>query len=207
MRTHAENNSIPKNSMPCIGTELDQLYWVKIKLLSQETFGTSPVQIVVYNLPDSETQQSDIPVEDEPINMFAEAQEADESLKHVRHWARQKLIPTQNDFQSVPRLGWQPYNQFGSLYIQDGFLCRKFVPTNGRPAYLQQIVPPSVVPEIITSLNNSLTIGQLGAYKTLKKIRQRYYWPGFKTDVKHHTLVAINARNDLALHRNTDIRS
>ena len=28
----------------------------------------------------------------------------------------------------------------------------------------------------------------MGAYKTLEKIRQRYYRPGFKTDVKHHIL-------------------
>ena len=33
-----------------------------------------------------------------------------------------------------------------------------------------------------------MTAGHLGAYKTLEKIRQRYYWPGFKTDVKHHIL-------------------
>ena len=80
------------------------------------------------------------------------------------------------------------YNQLGSLYLQDGILCRRFEPTNGRLAYLQQIVPPSLVTEIITSLHNSLTAGHLGAYKTLEKIRQRYYWPGFKTDVKHHIL-------------------
>ena len=80
------------------------------------------------------------------------------------------------------------YNQLGSLYIQDGILCRKFEPTNGRLACLQQIVPPSLVTEINTSLHNSLTAGHLGAYKTLEKIGQRYYWPGFKTDVKHHIL-------------------
>ena len=55
-------------------------------------------------------------------------------------------------------------------------------------AYLQQIVPPSLVTEVITALHNSVTAGHLGAYKTLEKIRQRYYWPGFKTDVKHHIL-------------------
>ena len=33
-----------------------------------------------------------------------------------------------------------------------------------------------------------MTAGHLGAYKTLEKIRQRYYWRGFKTDVKHHIL-------------------
>ena len=42
--------------------------------------------------------------------------------------------------------------------------------------------------EVITSLHNSVTAGHLGAYKTLEKIRQRYYWCGFKTDVKHHIL-------------------
>ena len=103
-------------------------------------------------------------------------------------WVTQKIIPTQNDLQSLPRLARQMYNQLSSLYIQDGILCRKFEPTNGRLAYLQQIVPPSLVTEIITSLHNSLTAGHLGAHKTLEKIRQRYYWPGFKTDVKHHIL-------------------
>ena len=92
MRTHAENNSIPRISMPCIRTGLDQLDWDKVKLLIQETFRTSPVQVEVYILPDSETQQRDIPVEDEPISKFAQAQEADESLKHVGHWVRQKNI-------------------------------------------------------------------------------------------------------------------
>ena len=121
-----------------------------------------------------------------------------------------KIFPTQNDLQGLPRLAWQVYNQLSSLYIQDGILCREFEPTNGRLAYLQQIVPPSLVTEKSTSLHNSLTAGHLEAYKTLEKFRQRYYWPDFKTDVKHHILrsfVAINARNDLALHKSTDIRS
>ena len=86
MRTHAENNSIPRISMPCIGTGLDQLDWNKVKLLIQETFRTSPVQVVVYILPDPEIHHRDISVEDEPISKFAQAQESDESLKHVPRW-------------------------------------------------------------------------------------------------------------------------
>ena len=134
MRTHAENNSIPRISMPCIGTGLDQLDWDKVKLLIQETFRTSPVQVVVYILPDPPTKHGDSPVENETSSKFAQAQEADESLKHVRHWVRQKIIPTQNDLQGLPRLAWQMYNQLGSLYIQDDILCREFEPTNSRLA-------------------------------------------------------------------------
>ena len=79
------------------------------------------------------------------------------------------------------------YNQLAGLYLQEGILCGKFEPTNGRLAYLQQIVPTSLVTEVITSLHNSVTAEHLGAYKTLEKIRQ-HYWPDFKTDVKHHFL-------------------
>ena len=181
MRTLAENNSSSRISMPSIGTGLDQLGWNKGILLIQETFRTSPVQVVVYLLPDPETKHRDIPVENEPTSKFAQAQETDESLKHVRRWVRQKIIPTQNDLQGLPRLGWQMYKQLGSLYLQDGILCRKFEPTHGRSVYLQQIVPPSLVTEVITSLHNSVTAGHLDAYKTLEKIRQRFYWSGLKT--------------------------
>ena len=186
MRTHAENNSISRISMPCIGTGLDQLDWDRVKTHIQETFWTSPVQVVVYILPDSGTQHRDIPVEDEPISKFAQAQEADESLKHVHRWVRQKMIPTQNNLEGLPSLSWQMYIKLGNLYLQDGILCRNFESTNGRLAYLQQIVPPLLVTEVITALHNSVTTGHLGAYKTYEKVRQRYYWPGFKTDVKHH---------------------
>ena len=185
-RTHAENNSIPRISLPCIGTGLDQLDWDKSKLLIHETFRTSPVQVVVYILPDPEIYHRDISVEDEPTSKFAQAQEADESLKHVRRCVWQKIFPTQNDLQGLPRLAWQMYNQLGSLYIQDSILCRIFEPTDGRLAYLQQIVPPSQVTEVITSLHNSVTAGLLNAYKTFEKIRQRSYWPGFKTVVNRH---------------------
>ena len=74
------------------------------------------------------------------------------------------------------------------LNIQYGILCRKFELTDGRLAYLQHIVPPSLVTEVFTYLHNPVTAGHLGAYKTLEKLRQRYYWPGFKTDEKHHIL-------------------
>ena len=80
------------------------------------------------------------------------------------------------------------YNQLDSLYMQDGILCCKVEPTDHRLAYLQQIVPASLVVEVITSLHSSVNTRHLGADETLEKICQRYYWPGFKTDIKHHIL-------------------
>ena len=111
------------------------------------------MQFVVYILPDPQTKHGENPAKDEPISKFARAQEIDESLMHVRRWVTKKIIPTQNDLQGLPRLAWQMYNQLGSLYLQDGILCRKVEPMNGRLAYLRQIVPPSLVTEVITSLH------------------------------------------------------
>ena len=107
MRTHAENNSFSRTSMPCIGTSVDQLDWEKVELLIQVTFRTSAVQVVVYIFPDTETKLDDILVENEQTKKFAQAQEADKSLKQVGRWVRQKTIPTQNDFQGLSRLGRQ----------------------------------------------------------------------------------------------------
>ena len=50
------------------------------------------MQIVVHILPDRETEHKDIPVENETTREFAQAQEADESLKHVRRSVTQKNI-------------------------------------------------------------------------------------------------------------------
>ena len=75
------------------------------------------MQVVIYFVPDLETKITDVPVENEPNSEFAQAREADESLKQVRCWVRQKIFPIQKDLQGLRRLGWQLYNQLGSLYI------------------------------------------------------------------------------------------
>ena len=65
-------------------------------------------------------------------------------------------------------------------------LCRKFEPTDGTLPYLQQIIPPKLVPEVLKSAHDSTSAAHLGSYKTIEKFRQRYYWPGFKDDVKRY---------------------
>ena len=79
MPAHAENNSISKISMPCIGSGLDQLDGDKIKLFIQEAFRTSRVQVVVYFLPTPENEQKAIPVDNEPTKRF-------EHTELTSHW-------------------------------------------------------------------------------------------------------------------------
>ena len=62
----------------------------------------------------------------------------------------------------------------------------EFYPRDNHLPYLQQIIPPSLVSKVFTSMHDSLTSGHLGVFKTMEKIRERFFWPGFKDDVKLH---------------------
>ena len=76
------------------------------------------------------------------------------------------------------------YNQLSSLYLHNDILCRKFELHDGSAPFIQQTVPHVLILEVLESLHSSSTAGHLGTYKVIEKVRQRFYWPGFKEDVK-----------------------
>ena len=189
LRRHAEDNDVNAISMPKLGCGIDQLEWHLVRQIIKEEFATSQIRLTVYMLDSTELQE--VPnnsVTDHANTSFTKhiriAQDGDESLKLVKDWVRQSRVPRNNDLQGSPRLAWRLYNQFSSLCISDGVLCRKFDPTDGRVSFLQQIVPQSLVEELLRSTHSTSTGGHLGVAKVTEKIRQRFYWPGFQEDVK-----------------------
>ena len=137
---------------------------------------------------------------------MANAQNADETLKHVRLLVKNNEIPTSKGLHGLPRLEWQLYSQLGNLHTSSDVLCRKFYPRDSHPPYLEQIVPPSLVSEVITSLLDSLTSGSLGIFKSIEKIRERCYLRGFKDDVKLHVQQCDKSKqraNPTKTHRNS----
>ena len=183
MRSHAEQHHVYKISLPCIGSGLDKLEWEQVRQLIQEVFRTSPVHITVFLKTPVDPKENDCN-SDFNDNALVQAQEADESLHQVRKWIRQSRVPRNDELQGLPRLGWQMFNQLTSLHIKNNVLCRKFEPLDGNLPFLQRIIPRSMVPEILTALHSSKTAGHLGTHKVIEKVRQRFYWPGFKEDVK-----------------------
>ena len=99
----------------------------------------------------------------------------------------QKRMRTTKQWDLKPTpLRWQMYNQLASLHFHKDVLYRKFDHRDSSEPYLQQIISPALVSKIITSLHNSAKAGHLSTHKTIEKIRQRYYWLGFKEDVQKH---------------------
>ena len=123
--------------MPSIGSCLEELEWNVDRQLIQDTFRASPVAIIVYL--EEELGSALSPQATAAANPLVKAQQADESLRHVREWIRKGYTPRHNDLQlqGLPRLGWQIYNQLASLYLHEDVLCRKFESFDGSEPYLQ----------------------------------------------------------------------
>ena len=95
MRTHAEERDIRQIGMPCIGSGLNKLEWNVVRQLIQDTFRTSPVAIIVYVK--GELWSAPSPQATVVANPLVKAEQADESLRHVREWIRKGYTPRHND--------------------------------------------------------------------------------------------------------------
>ena len=66
-----------------------------------------------------------------------------------------KKLPSQ-ELKGPPRLAWQLNNQLKRLQLGDGILFRKFE-TGDNEVVLQQIVPPSMTHEILSTCHFIIT--------------------------------------------------
>ena len=188
-RRHAEDNDIKAITMPKPGCSVDQLEWHLVRKMLTKEIATSQIRLTVFMLDSTGLNEaSNNSVIDHANLSFTKniriAQDGDESLKLVQDWVRPSRVPRNNDLQGSPRLAWNLYNQFSSLCISNGVLCRIFDPTDGGVSFLQQLVPQCLIEELLGSTHSSSTGGHLGVAKVTEKIRQRFYWPGLQEDVK-----------------------
>ena len=68
-------------------------------------------------------------------------------------------------------------------FIVDGILCRKFI-QNGVTHHTQIVVPSKLRGKVLQQLHDCS--GHLGLKKTLGKLKERFYWPGYEGDTEFH---------------------
>ena len=74
--------------------------------------------------------------------------------------------------------------QWSQLELRQGILYRKWDPSNTKDKSVNQyVVPQALRQEILHQLHNHKTSGHLGVRRTLCKVRERFYWPGYKQDI------------------------
>ena len=147
----------------------------------------------------SETQEED---EEETITWertpseISTLQREDDAMSQVFYWAElggdagdmpslgTNLIPKEQAIQYGPEAlaYWSRWNE---LSIRGGVLYKKWFPRDDLRPVLQKIVPATGRKEILNQLHSSqISGGHFAVEKTLARIRQRFWWPTMRTDVK-----------------------
>lgn len=68
-------------------------------------------------------------------------------------------------------------------FLQNGILYREFRQSSTSPCAAQLVVPTSMRDNVMVQLHNQA--GHLGMHKTLEKVKEWFYWPGYELDVEN----------------------
>ncbi|XP_066267523.1 uncharacterized protein [Branchiostoma lanceolatum] len=121
-----------------------------------------------------------------PAIDFLEAQLNDTTLREVRRWlqdgAGQPPVLAARD-RRRDLLAY--HHEFDSLFLKDDLLYRQ--PTDLPPTAAPQLVlPRALADRVLPSLHDDTTTGHFGPARTLRRARDRFYWPGMTLDVARY---------------------
>ncbi|GBM22724.1 hypothetical protein AVEN_143498-1 [Araneus ventricosus] len=71
-----------------------------------------------------------------------------------------------------------------SLHLKDGALYRKWENNDGSSCQWQLILPKSRIQEVLKETHDSTSGEHFGIMKTLRRIRERFYWDRLRTNVE-----------------------
>ena len=77
------------------------------------------------------------------------------------------------------------YQQWDQLIVRSGVLWRYYAQPNEKMSWFQLIVPQPLRSDIMKEAHEGISGGHLGQEKTLHRIKQRFYWPGYFNDVRN----------------------
>ena len=135
----------------------------------------SPIKVTVYTQPEQQTaSQSGTQKEKEAKNGMQQTQENNQSLSTVLAVVKNGTQPYRSVPQGQSRDTWVLWNNFDSLKVVNGILCRSFEDSNTGQSHLQQVVPTILRARILEPFHSSTTAAQRGVIKTLEKHRTTF---------------------------------
>lgn len=101
-------------------------------------------------------------------------------------WVKKGNRPPRDEISDDTPIVRSLWSQFSRLKEIDGLLYREFENQDGKSKHLKLIVPQRMTNEIMRILHDLPSAGHLGVNKMTDKVRQRYYWKGWREDVENH---------------------
>ena len=75
------------------------------------------------------------------------------------------------------------WSQCACLDLLDGLLVRRLEDTDSDTVTYQALVPRKLRRYILNCCHDLKTSGHLGVSKTIRQVKQTFYWPGLQADV------------------------
>ena len=109
----------------------------------------------------------------------------DPCIGPIMRWlARSSHRPEWGDLSTESEETKVLWAQWDSLTLREGILYRLWEEINGNDVTLQLIIPKSLRDTVLQQSHDNVTSGHFGISKTLAKVKQRFYWIGYRNDVK-----------------------
>ncbi|KAG7468788.1 Transposon Ty3-I Gag-Pol poly [Solea senegalensis] len=109
-------------------------------------------------------------------------QEQDSDLQPVLQWVEAQERPPWEDVGALSRSTKGLWAKFGELRLRQGLLQRAWVAPGGGKTW-QLVVPWSRQGAVLEAMHGALGSGHFGATKTLRRLRQGFYWGNYQRDV------------------------
>ncbi|UYV77490.1 K02A2.6-like [Cordylochernes scorpioides] len=110
------------------------------------------------------------------------AQREDRDLLPMINWKESGERPSWEDVTSHSPKTKSLWRLWNYLTLRDGVLYRKWESEDGKHESWKLVLPRSHVTLALQDMHSSPTGDHFGIRKTLAKVRERFFWPGSRTD-------------------------
>ncbi|XP_051816115.1 uncharacterized protein LOC127537562 [Acanthochromis polyacanthus] len=115
---------------------------------------------------------------------WASRQEEDKELKPVCHWVRSGKKPPWEDVMGLSGTTKGLWSKFSTLRMLDGVLQRAWKEPATEGVRWQVVVPKILREAVLEACHGGTGSGHFGSTKTLRRLRQGFYWGQHRRDVE-----------------------
>ncbi|VDI20691.1 Hypothetical predicted protein [Mytilus galloprovincialis] len=136
------------------------------------------------DIEDQNTEDETQWIQQKTTEEIIQAQKSDEILgKLYQMKTESKDKPKWGDIAIQNPIIKRYWSQWDRIVFENGVLNRQWLDTITNVTCNQLLVPSCWTKDILQLLHNNPTSGHLGIHKTVARVRRRFYWVDFKTDI------------------------
>ena len=185
--TESESSGQSETSMPCEPVQ-------NVSVQSPSQLVTAPTDQMVISAVANDVASSDEEdaypplvnwMDSLPLEELALMQQSDPHISVVMAWKQEnKPKPSTDELNGYSETVKALCARWNNLELLAGVLYRRWpLKHDVKQSCLQLVAPPGIQNDIFEQLHGSPLGGHLGITKTIAKVRDRFYWPGSKTDL------------------------